>query len=170
MKPTIGRQTGFGLIFLAAVALIAVAGSLANGPNIDGWYADAEKVAWSPPNVTFAPVWTVLYVMIAVAGWLVWRSAYRGAQSNRARGTLGVYVAQLILNGLWSPMFFAGYPLLGEAAWWAALVIIVALIASVVWFAVSAWTHSKAAAWLMVPYVLWLAFATTLNAGIIALN
>lgn len=170
MKPTVGRQVGFGLIFLAAVALVAVVGSLANGPNIDGWYADAEKVPWSPPNVIFAPVWTLLYVMIAVAGWLVWRSGYRTRQSNRARQALWMYVAQLALNGLWSPMFFAGYPLVGEAAWWAALVIIVALIVSVVWFAASAWKHSRAASWMMVPYVVWLAFATTLNAGIIALN
>lgn len=77
---------------------------------------------------------------------------------------------QLILNGLWSPVFFAGYPLIGDAAWWIALIIIIALIVSVIWLAIIAMPWSKVASRLMLPYLLWLLFATSLNIGVIVLN
>ena len=159
-----------GVVLLAVVALIAFLGSLATMPNTDGWYADAEKVPWDPPNAVFGPVWSVLYFLIAVAGWLIWRAGYREGKPNQARRVLAVFIAQLALNSLWTPVFFAGYPLIGEPAWWIALGIILALIASVIWLAVNAARWSKLAAWIMVPYLLWLLFATSLNVGIIVLN
>ena len=118
----------------------------------------------------FGPVWSVLYLLIAIAGLLIWRSGYQGANPNAARGVLGIYAIQLVLNGLWTPIFFAGYPLIGATAWWIALVVILALIGCVVWLAISAAKWSKTASWIMVVYLLWLTFAATLNAGIIFLN
>ncbi len=164
------RQFVAALLFLGIVVGVAAAGSVANAPHIDGWYADAEKVPWSPPNAVFGPVWSVLYLLIAAAGWLIWRVGYRRASSNAARGALALYVVQLVLNALWSPAFFAGYPLLGPVGWWIAAVVILLLLGCVVGFAVAAARWSKAAAWFMVPYLLWLAFAATLNVGIIVLN
>ncbi|MFC5337128.1 TspO/MBR family protein [Leucobacter denitrificans] len=166
----VGRQILAGVLFLVAVALIAFLGSLATMPNTEGWYAEATKAPWSPPNSVFGPVWSVLYVLIALAGWLIWRAGYRVGGPNAARRTLALYVVQLVLNGLWTPVFFAGYPLIGDIAWWIALAIILALIISVIWLAVAAVKWSQAAMWIMIPYLLWLMFATSLNLAIIVLN
>lgn len=155
---------------LASVAVIAFLGSLASISNTDGWYAEVEKVTWDPPNAVFGPVWSILYFLIAVAGWLIWRRGYREGQPNAAKKTLTIFTAQLILNGLWTPTFFAGYPVIGEIAWWLALVIILALIVTVALLGVSALSWSRSAAWIMLPYLLWLLFAASLNVGIIALN
>ncbi len=171
MRPSTARQISVAVLLLAAVAAIAFFGSLATIPNVEGWYADAAKVPWNPPDGVFGPAWSVLYLLIALAGFLLWRSGHQGAgRPNAARKTLWVYGLQLGLNAIWSPLFFAGYPIIGEAAWWAALVVIVALIASVVWLVAASAKHSRAAAWLLVPYLAWLLFASSLNIGIIALN
>lgn len=169
-RPTVARQIVVGAGLLILVALIAFLGSLATTPNTDGWYAEATKVPWDPPNAVFGPVWSALYFLIALAGFLIWRAGYRSDRPNAARRTLWIYSVQLILNGIWTPIFFAGFPVIGAAAWWLALFVILALIVCVVWLAVSAAKRSRIAAWIMVPYLLWLAFASTLNAGIIVLN
>lgn len=169
--PPLPRQIGVAALLLAIVAAIAFLGSLATMPNTDGWYANATRVPWSPPNAVFGPAWTVLYVMIAVSGFLIWRAGFAQPGSpNRAKQQLRLYAVQLVLNGLWTPIFFAGYPLVGEVAWWAALVVIVALIFAVIRLIVVTMPLSKVAAWMLVPYLLWLVFATSLNAGIIVLN
>lgn len=170
MKPPASRQIVIAVFLLAAVTFIAFSGSLATIPNTEGWYATVEKVPWDPPNSVFAPAWSVLYFLIALAGWLIWRSGYRPGKQNAAKKPLTIFTLQLILNGLWTPAFFAGYPLMGEPAWWVALVIIIALILTVIWLAVVSARFSKVAAWIMLPYLLWLLFATSLNAGIIFLN
>lgn len=170
-RPTVARQILTGALFLVIVAVVAALGSLATIPNTDGgWYEDVSKVPWSPPNWLFGPAWSLLYVMIAVIGFLIWRAGYTAGESNRARGTLTIYAVQMVLNLAWTPVFFAGYPIAGEAAWWAALVVILLLIVTVIMLVFSAWKWSKIAAWLLVPYVGWLIFASTLNAGVIALN
>lgn len=171
MRPTILRQIVVLILLLVIVAAIAFCGSMATAPNVDGWYADVTKVAWNPPNWVFAPAWTTLYVIVAVVGFLIWRAGYDAeAGGNRARGTLTIYGLQLVLNAAWTPVFFAGYPLIGEVAWRAALVVIIALIATVVWLVALAARWSKAAAWLLIPYLGWLIYAASLNAGIIVLN
>lgn len=168
--PSLAKQIAVGIGLLAAVTLIAVLGSMATVPNTEGWYADAQKVPWTPPNSVFGPVWSVLYLLIAVAGWLIWRTGYREGRENAARGPLTLYAVQLILNGIWTPIFFAGYPLIGAAAWWIALAVIVALAVCVIWLAFRAAPHSRIASWIMVPYALWLLYATSLNVGLIVLN
>lgn len=169
-RPPVARQIVVGAALLVVVALIAFLGSLTTAPNTDGWYAEVAKVPWDPPNAVFAPVWSALYALIAVAGFLIWRSGYRREEANAARRTLWIYAVQLLLNGVWTPVFFGGFPLVGEAAWWVALAVILALIGCVGLLAVSAAKWSRTAAWIMAPYLLWLAFATTLNAGVIVLN
>lgn len=169
-RPSVGRQIGVGALLLVLVALIAVLGSLASTANVDGWYATANKVAWDPPNAVFGPVWSALYFLIALAGWLIWRAGYRAGEPNAARRVLTVFGVQLVLNGLWTPVFFAGYPLIGEVAWWLALAIIVALMVTVVWLGVAGARWSRIATAIMVVYLLWLLFATSLNVGIIVLN
>ncbi|MGO3734255.1 MAG: TspO/MBR family protein [Canibacter sp.] len=169
-RPSVGRQIVIGIVLLSAVTLIATLGSVATIPNTEGWYTTVEKVPWDPPNAVFGPVWSVLYFLIAVAGWLIWRAGFQESRRNAAKRVLTVYVIQLVLNGLWTPAFFAGYPLLGEPAWWIALAIILALIGSVIWLIVSAAQWSRISVWIMALYLLWLVFATSLNIGIIALN
>ncbi|TCI98756.1 TspO/MBR family protein [Aeromicrobium sp. IC_218] len=139
---------------LAATAVVAALGAWANAGETTGWYQDAEKPPWNPPSWVFGPVWTVLYVAMAVAAWLVWR---RG-------GGLGLWWTQLAFNLAWSPVFFA-------LQWlWPGLVVILVLDVLV---ALCVWRFrrsSVAAAWLMVPYLAWTLYATTLNAAIAVLN
>ena len=169
-RPSFARQVGAGVLFLAAIALVAVLGSASTLSEVDGWYAKADKVPWSPPNWLFGPVWSLLYLMNATSGWLVWRAGYRAGRSNAASRTLAIYALQLVFNGLWTPVFFAAYPRIGPIAWWASLAIMFALLATTIWFGISAISCSRIAAFLMVPYLAWLLFAASLNIGIPLLN
>jgi translocator protein len=137
-----------------AVAAVAVLGSLANAGNVDGWYADAEKPPFNPPNWIFAPVWTTLYILMAVAAWMV----------LRAGGDLVAWWVQLVLNLAWTPVFF-------ELQWtWGALAVIIALDVAVIVTIVRFRAWSRAAATLLVPYLAWVLFATALNLAIAVLN
>lgn len=152
--------------FLAIAFAAAGIGSIATASAIDGWYAAADKVAWTPPNVVFGPVWTVLYSLMSVAAWLVWRERER----SDVRNPLAWYVAQLALNAIWTPVFFGLYPTLGGTALWIAAGIVVALdVAIVVTIATFAPVRRLAAA-LLVPYLLWCLYASTLNVGLAVLN
>lgn len=171
VKPPVGRQLVVLIAMIAVVALVSFLGSLASTSNVEGWYQDAEKVPWNPPGSVFGPAWGVLYAANAVVGFLLWRAGYRGASApNASRRALTVFGVQLGLNLLWTPTFFAGYPIIGAPAWWAGLVVITALIIAVIWLMMLARRRSTTATILLVPYVLWLLFASTLNIGIIALN
>lgn len=157
------------LVLLAFVVIsysVAALGTLATLQNVDGWYADAEKAPWSPPNFLFGPVWTVLYLLMAVAAWLVWRERKR----VNVRPALVVYVVQLVLNALWTPVFFGLYPFIGQPALWIALAIILALDVLVLVTMLRFWPVRRRAAWLLVPYWAWVLFATTLNAAVAVLN
>jgi translocator protein len=141
------------VVFLLLAAAAAVFGSQFE-PG--AWHAALQKPAWNPPNWVFGPVWTVLYVLIAIAGWLAWRA--------RHRLLLWLWGVQLLLNALWSWLFFGLHlPFL-------ALAEIVLLLLVIVAFIVVAWRRQRAAAWLFVPYAAWVGFATALNAAIALLN
>lgn len=143
-------------LFGLAVAVAASLGGLAAAGSAQE-YRSLDQPPFAPPSWVFGPVWTVLYVLIAVAGWLSWRAA--GVDS-----ATGWWGAQLVLNAAWTPIFFAA----GEYGW--ALVEILVLLA-VLGVAVAALRRrSTAAAWLMAPYVAWVGFATLLNASIWWLN
>ncbi|MBD1543837.1 tryptophan-rich sensory protein [Arthrobacter sp. IA7] len=144
--------------FLAASALVAWLGSQATISNVTGWYAAADKAPWSPPNWVFGPVWTVLYVAMAVAAWLVWRS-----RGPKRRAALTVYGVQLALNLAWTPVFFGLYPAWGSAALWLALGIIIALALAVAGTVLLFGPIRRAAGLLMLPYLSWVVFASSLN-------
>ena len=152
--------------FLVIAYGVAALGGIATTTQVDGWYAEADKVAWSPPNVVFGPVWTVLYGVMSVAAWLVWRERDR----VDVRRPLTLYVVQLVLNALWTPVFFGLYPAVGVAALWAAAAIILALDVMVLLTMVSFWRVRRIAAVLLIPYWAWVLFATTLNIGTAVLN
>jgi tryptophan-rich sensory protein len=103
---------------------------------------------------------------MAVAAWLVWRRR----DETDVRRPLTLYVIQLVLNSIWTPVFFALYPVIGAPALWMALVLIVALDVIVLVTMIAFWRVSRPAAWLLVPYWAWLLFATTLNAAVAVLN
>lgn len=146
--------------FLAAVAVVAVLGSLATVPNVDGWYADADKPWFTPPDGVFGPTWTVLYAAMAVAAWLVWRTP-----ASRERSTaLTLWWAQLALNLAWTPVFFAA-----QLLWPAAVVIVLLDVLVAATLVASRWV-SRPAALLLVPYLAWVVFATGLNVGVARLN
>jgi tryptophan-rich sensory protein len=137
------------------VALCAIAGAIGAFASIDAkeFYATLDQPAWAPPSAVFGPVWTLLYMSMALAAWLVWRE--RGFA--RARGALGLFIVQLVLNALWSWLFFAWH----RGAF--AFVDIVALLALIVATIVSFAKIRRLAAWLLAPYLAWVSFATLLN-------
>jgi benzodiazapine receptor len=152
--------------FIAISFAVAGLGSIATAENVDGWYATAEKAAWNPPNFLFGPVWTLLYTLMSVAAWLVWRERSR----VNVKPALAMYVVQLVLNAIWTPMFFGLYPFIGTPALWIALVIIVAIDVTVLLTMLRFWKVRRLAASLLVPYWAWVLFATTLNAALAAFN
>lgn len=142
--------------FLVAVAVVAGVGGLAAAGS-QATYRALELPPYAPPSWLFGPAWTVLYVMIGVAGWLLWRA---GGWDR----VMWLWVVQLVLNLLWTPLFFAA------DLYTVALVEIVALAASIGLLIAWSWHRSQAAGWLLVPYLAWVCFATALNAGIVVLN
>ena len=121
------------------------------------WYAQLVKPPFNPPSWLFAPVWTALYILIAIAGWRTW-------QRNRAGWPMKLWWAQLFLNFLWSPVFFSAHRIN------LALGVILLLLFIILGFIVTSWRQDRMTAWLFVPNAVWVAFATLLNASIIFLN
>ncbi len=158
-KPTRPRQ-GLALVISILVPfIIGGLGAMSTAGNVDGWYADANTAPWTPPNWVFGPVWSVLYVLIGVSFWRAWR-----LPSSPAR-TAGItlFIAQLALNAIWTPIFFAGFPLVGPIAFWLGVVIIVAMDV-LVWLTIVKFKDVDIwAARLLIPYEAWLWIATTLN-------
>jgi len=146
-------------VSLGLFLTLVVGGGLAIGfvTRPDAWYAALVKPSFNPPNWLFGPVWTTLYVMIAVAGWRIWRSAGYGL-------AFSLWCVQLALNFAWSPAFF-GLRNVGLA-----LAVVLALLLAIVLFIRAAWSRDRAAALLFVPYAVWVSFASLLNAAIYQLN
>jgi len=149
------------IISLVITLTIGFVASIFTRPEIDGWYATLKKPSFNPPDLAFPLAWTILYISIAIAAYLVWKQRNR---SVAYRTTAGIYVIQLLLNFSWSIVFFGMHQVFG------ALVIIILLWISIIfninWFG----KFSKSAAWLLVPYILWVSFAGLLNLNIYLLN
>jgi len=141
-------------LFLAAVALVGAFGAMFEPGE---WYAALNKPAWTPPGWVFGPVWTVLYVLIAVAGWLVWRAEGMGA-------ALAAWIVQLVFNGAWSFAMFGAHQI------GLAMIISLMLWLAIVAFMVLALPASQTAVLLFVPYLAWVSYATLLNIRIWQLN
>lgn len=146
--------------FLLLCYAVAGLGTLSTAPAIPTWYASLAKPSFNPPNGIFAPVWTALYGLMAIAAWLVWRTR---PGSLRSRALL-LFAVQLLLNALWTPTFFHFHLLL------AALIVIVCLWVAILACIVSFWRLDAFAAVLMLPYLAWVGFATALNYEILRLN
>jgi tryptophan-rich sensory protein len=144
---------------LLGFVVLVVGGGLAIGylTAPGEWYAGLAKPSFNPPGWIFGPVWTVLYVLIAVAGW-------RTFERDRRGWLMRLWWAQLALNFLWSPVFFAAHRI------GLALIVILLMLAAILAFTAASWRQDRVAAWLFAPYAAWVAFASVLNAAIFTLN
>ena len=151
-----------GLFVSIVICFLAASiGGLATSSSVGSdWFIELTKPSWNPPNWIFGPVWSVLYLMMAVAAWLVWKQS----GFTESKIALAWFVFHLLLNIFWSVVFFGL-----QQTGWAALEILILWISiaiSIVLF----YRHSKLAAVLLVPYFLWVTFAAVLNITIWSLN
>lgn len=155
------RKLGALAAFIAVSFLAAGLGSAATTQAITTWYPTIAKPSWNPPNAVFAPVWTTLFLLMSLAAWRAWRAAPTPAAAGQ---TLALYGAQLVLNVLWSVLFFTLHrPGL-------ALIEIVLFLALLVTLQVRFARTDRLAGLLWSPYVAWVGFATVLNGTIWWLN
>lgn len=148
------------LAFALAVFLTAAVGGLFTGPNVEPMYQQIKRPLWAPPGWLFGPVWTVLYILIAISGWRVWLKRSAGS----IRLPMVLFSAQLLLNGLWTLLYFElrlPWVALGDIA-----VLFLVIFACIFSFK----RISTAASVMMVPYALWTGFAAWLNFSIAKLN
>jgi benzodiazapine receptor len=149
---------------VVAVVIPLVVGGLggaATAPSIPAWYQGLNKPAWNPPNWVFGPVWTLLYILMGIAAWLVWRQGWDNPQVQAALAIFGI---QLLLNLFWSLIFFGLH-----SPGWAVLEIVVLwgfILATIVLF----YRLESVAGLLLIPYQLWVTFAAALNAAVWQLN
>lgn len=149
------------IIAIGVSELAGVIGSIFTTPSISGWYANLVRPEFAPPNWIFAPVWTILFVLMGVAAFLVWK---RGLDDKKVKIALGIFVGQLALNTLWSIIFFGLHSPAG--AFLEIIFLWFAILVTIIFFA----KISRAAAWLLAPYILWVSFAAYLNYSIWILN
>jgi len=154
------KQQIIGLIICLVISFVVAAAGAVASIQAAEFYANMLQPQWSPPGWVFGPVWTVLYGMMALAAWLVWRLDGFIA----ARVALSLYLLQLVFNVLWSWLFFAWH--LGALAF----IDIVLLWVSILFTILSFRHHSKLAMYLLVPYLLWVSFAAVLNFSMWQLN
>jgi len=140
---------------------VGVFESLVTRPEITTWYASLVKPSWTPLPVIFPIAWTALYILMAVSFWRLWETELRSAARSKA---MVWFLVQLALNAAWSPVFFGWHDIK------TALVIIVALLIAIGATIASASRVDRVAAWLLAPYLAWVAYATTINAGVVAMN
>jgi benzodiazapine receptor len=148
------------LILLAACLGTEAAGGILTAASVGDWYQALAKPAWTPPDWLFGPVWTTLFVLMAVAAWLVWQRA--GWPASGA--ALGLFGVQLALNAAWSGLFFT---LRNPGAAFAEILLLWCAIAATWW---SFGRISRLAAGLLSPYLLWVTYAAALNVAIWRMN
>jgi len=160
-EPIASRRSliGLGVALAACFAALLIGGAFTT-PNL-GWYAALQKPGFTPPNSVFPIVWTVLYATMAVSAWLVWR---KPADEGDKRVALTWFAIQLVLNVLWSFAFFQLHSPIGGLA--VILWLLVSIVITIVFFD----RIARAAALLLLPYLLWVGFATGLNFAVWALN
>lgn len=146
------------VFFLLSIATAGI-GSIFTYRSVDTWYNTLEKPSWNPPKWLFGPVWSLLYFLMAISGWLAWKagSGYWGT-------VMWLYGGQLILNAAWSGLFF-GLKKVGTA-----LIEIILLLTVIIIYIITTWPVSVWAAVLFIPYAIWVAFAMILNLSIWRLN
>jgi len=148
------------IISLTAVYTTAFFGSYFTLPSIGSWYLNLNKPLFNPPNWIFGPVWSILYLMIAISFYLVWKKK----TLSRIRKSFQLFLLQLVLNFMWSLLFFGLHqPLL-------AFVDIILLWIFILLMIMEFKNESKLASYLLIPYLFWVTFASILNLSIVLLN
>ena len=160
MKRSLAVEIVGLVLFLALCLGIGALGAAVTAASVTTWYAELAKPSFNPPSEVFGPVWTVLYVLMGVAAWRVWRAADR----ETARGPLSMFALQLALNLGWCVSFF-GLERIGPS-----VAVILVLELAIVGTALAFRSIDRIAALLLVPYALWVAFAAVLNIAIWQLN
>ena len=149
------------LISIVACQCAGIIGSIFTTPAIPTWYATLQKPSFTPPNWLFAPAWVTLYLLMGIAAFLIWR---KGLEQKGVKSALVIFLVQLVLNALWSVVFFGlQSPLYG-------VVVILALWVVILLTIIRFFRLSTAAGSLMLPYILWVSFAAVLNVSILVLN
>lgn len=157
LSAQIRRPQSLALLLGFLVLVVGIGAFIGTRTAPGLWYANLDKPPFNPPNWIFAPVWLALYVMIAIAGW---RTVLREGFGLGA----GLWALQMALNWAWSPAFFAAENL------WLGVAVILPMLAAILAFIAYSWPRDRLAAWLFVPYALWVAFASLLNISLAALN
>lgn len=147
-------------IFILLCLAVEIFASYWTNQTVSTWYPALKKPSWTPPGWVFGPVWTILYIMIAISGWLI----YQAKPSLQRSTALAAYGGQLVLNFTWSFFFFSLMsPILG-------LIDIISLSLLIILTIINAWHVRQLAAILLIPYLIWVIYATMLNAEIWLLN
>lgn len=153
------------VVAILPVAILFALGSTTTRPAIQDWYAALNKPAFNPPDWVFPIAWAILYLMIAASLWRLLGAMPRTGPSREGWWlALAAFLVQLGLNAAWTPVFF------GAHAVGLGLIVVACLLVMVLWTIRLAWRFDRGAAWLLVPYAAWVAFATLLNAAILRLN
>jgi translocator protein len=155
------KSTGRLILCLLLCLGVGILESAVTRPEIPVWYAALVKPSWTPPPVVFPIAWTLLYILMAICLWRLWD---RAVSSQARASAIMWFMIQLALNAAWSPVFFGWHGIR------TALVIIVTLLIAILLTMIAASRADKTAAWLLAPYLAWVAYATTINAGVVALN
>ena len=140
--------------FIIVCQLAGAIGSIFTFPSIDTWYSSLQRPSFSPPNWIFGPVWLTLYTLMGISAYLVWKNGWK---NREVRNALYIFSIQLILNSIWSLLFFGLNDLF--LALLEIIVLWIFIVASIFKF----YKIDKKAAWLLVPYLLWVSFAMVLN-------
>lgn len=149
------------ILSIVICQLAGFIGAIFTMDSIPTWYAALNKPSFNPPNNVFGPVWTILYVMMGISMFLIWKE---GLKNKDVKNAFIFFIIQLILNSLWSVVFFGAHSVFGG------LIIIVLLWLAVLYCIISFRKISRVASILLIPYLLWITFATLLNYYILILN
>jgi len=147
-------------VSIVTCLIVGASGAFVTAMSVRDWYPYIQKPSWTPPSAVFGPVWTVLYLLMGVSAWLIWRDSVGSAR----RTALLIFAIQLVLNGTWSLLFFGL-----RSPGWAALEIVLlwgSIVATMFTFA----GINRLAASLLFPYLLWVSYAMALNVTIWNLN
>ena len=155
------KKAGKLMCSVCLCLLTGFLGSFATMDSVKAWYVNLSRPSFTPPDWAFGVVWPILYVMMGVSAFLIWG---KGLDKREVRTAMGLFILQLVLNGLWTPIFFGlhmiGFALVDIVLLWAAILITILAFRRI----------SKTAAYLLVPYILWVSFAVALNGALWLLN
>lgn len=149
------------LVCIAISQFAGVVGSIFTFTSVDTWYSLLKKPVFTPPAWVFAPVWMILYTLMGVSSFLVWK---RGFGNPKVREALAIFLVQLFLNSCWSFVFF------GLRSPFGAMLVILIMWMAIFWTMLKFYDISRTAGRLLIPYLLWVSFAVALNGAIVGLN